>query len=529
MKTNKINFRGLNKYGKYLFWLGPIFIVMGITAAVVSGTWDNIPLGLIITGAVISGLWLIFLEYIEQGFWGRRSTKAGTNAIASTLVVLVILGLVNFLTLRDPFHLDLTDNQQLSLAPLSQQLVTNLPQPAKVWIFQSTIPPQLQELLANYQRLNPQKFSFELVDPQVSPALAHQNFDVKDVGDVYLEYNQKRQFLGSLKSQSISEAKLTSGLEQLISGRQIKIYFLSGHGERSFTSGEGGFAQAVNSLKEKNYLVETLNLAGTTAEVPQDTAVVVVAGPKQSLFPEEVKALNNYLNHGGGVLLMLDPNTKPGLESLFKDWGIQLDERIAIDPTKWVKGFGMSAPLVNTYGDHPITKAFGKDYSLFPSARPIYFIPAPGIKATPLLFTSPQSWATSNLKQGPKWEFNSQQDVKGPLVLGLALSRNLTKSESNQGNQLNQKVPESRLVILGNSAFATDGLFGGRLNGDVLINSATWLSQEDDQFLSIRPREAPNRRLNLTPPQVKIIWWCAIVIFPLLGFGAAGLLWWYRR
>jgi len=44
---------------------------------------------------------------------------------------------------------------------------------------------------------------------------------------------------------------------------------------------------------------------------------VVVAGPQRSLFDQEVKALSDYLNQGGS-LLMIDPNTNPGMESLLK-------------------------------------------------------------------------------------------------------------------------------------------------------------------------------------------------------------------
>ena len=88
---------------KLLFWLGPILIIMGLSAGVVSRTWQPLPLGLIIAGVVIIGLWLLLRSYSQPKdsskypYWSRRSTQAGTNAIAATLSVLVILGLINFL------------------------------------------------------------------------------------------------------------------------------------------------------------------------------------------------------------------------------------------------------------------------------------------------------------------------------------------------------------------------------------------------------------------------------------------------
>jgi ABC-type uncharacterized transport system involved in gliding motility auxiliary subunit len=84
-------------------------------------------------------------------------------------------------------------------------------------------------------------------------------------------------------------------------------------------------------------------------------------------------------------------------------------------------------------------------------------------------------------------------------------------------------------VVIGNSSFATDGLFDQLLNGDVFLNSVRWLSQQDQQTLSIRPREAKNRRITLTEQQANLAGWLAIGILPLLGFGTAAVVWWQRR
>jgi ABC-type uncharacterized transport system involved in gliding motility auxiliary subunit len=85
------------------------------------------------------------------------------------------------------------------------------------------------------------------------------------------------------------------------------------------------------------------------------------------------------------------------------------------------------------------------------------------------------------------------------------------------------------LVVFGNSNFATDGWFEQQLNSDVLLNSVSWLGKRDEQALSIRPKEQKNRRLNLTQAQSGVLGWTALAIMPLVGFTAAGLMWWRRR
>jgi ABC-type uncharacterized transport system involved in gliding motility auxiliary subunit len=132
-------------------------------------------------------------------------------------------------------------------------------------------------------------------------------------------------------------------------------------------------------------------------------------------------------------------------------------------------------------------------------------------------------------------QFNPDSDRQGPLTLGVALSRSVkAASQPKQPETQSRSSPpasptQARLVVIGNSEFATDGLFEQQLNGDVFLNSVSWLSNQDRQLLSIRPKEAKNRRINLTPQQANILGWSSLLLVPLLGFGMALIFWWLRR
>lgn len=514
--TFKTNWRSV-------FWLGPILIIVGLSAGVVSGAWGSVPLGLLIAGIVILGLWLLFLgrrsgtaSSSRVGFWRRRSTQAGTNAFVATLAVLVILGLINFLGARYVARVDLSENQAFSLAPQSQQVLRNLKQPVKVWVFDQQPNPRVRALLEQYQRQGAPLFSFEFVDPQAQPGLV-QKYKVQNLGEVHLESGQRVRRL----EQGPSESNLTPAIEQITSSaQQAKVYFLQGHGERSLQPGQGSFAQALEALKSRrNFGAEPLNLV-ERREIPQDAAVIVVAGPKQTLFPAEVQRLQDYLRRGGGLLLMLDPQTKPGLENLLKDWGVQLDPRLVVDTSGAGQnvGLGPAVPVVNQYGQHPITQAF-QGFSFFPLTQSIQPSQAPGVQVTELLRTGEQSWAEGN-PESENLQFDPARDRRGPLVLGVALSR-----------PANQAKPprESRLVVLGDSDFATDGLVNQQLNGDIFLNAVTWLSNRPNQILSIQPKEPTNRRINLTPETSRLIALIALGVLPLTAFGTATAFWWRRR
>jgi ABC-type uncharacterized transport system involved in gliding motility auxiliary subunit len=598
-------------YLSYLFLLGPVLSIMGISARIVSGNWSPVALGLLIAGAVIIGLWLLFLGSLAPGFWGRRSTQAGTNAFIATLSVLVILALVNFLAVRYPLRVDLTENQLFTLSPLSQQVVKNLQQPVKVWVFNPNPNPADRELLENYGRYG-SNLQFEFVDPQLKPAIA-QKFNVQSVGQVYLEYGAERQPLQTVSdSERLSEIKLTNGIERITNARADQVYFLQGHGERPLEQVEGGLSQAMKALEEENFTVQPLNLAERT-EVPADASLIVIAGPKRKLFAQEVQALKNYLSSGGSLLVMLDPDADPGLNSILNDWGVTLDGAIAIDASGQGRavGLGPATPIVTNYGNHPITQAFNNGFSVYPLAQPIVTKPVQGIEETPLVQTSDQSWAESDPAKQPL-QFDEGSDRPGPLTLGVALSRKAqppstptpqpqpsaspgvsptaspsqsptpntqaspspspsptaspnqsptpnaqaspspspsptaspeaspeaSASPSGQpdaspflGNQkkADNKPSESRLVVYGNSNFATDGWFEQQLNSDVFLNSISWLSKRDEQALSIRPKEPKNRRINLSEVQSGALGWTALLLMPLFGLTTAALMWWRRR
>jgi ABC-type uncharacterized transport system involved in gliding motility auxiliary subunit len=540
-----------------LFGLG--LAIAGLTAGFVAGAYGPIPTAMIVAGVVCILLWLIFLGRFDGpdqvSFWQRRSTTVGTNAVISTLAVLVILGLVNFVAARNPQRVDLTETQLFTLAPETQDVLKKLDQPTKVWIFDKTPNPQDSELLKSFQR-QAKNFSYEVADPDLNPGLA-QRFAIKNDPvnkDVYVERGgnpNSHRFVQSISQQQrLLESKLVNSLIQVSSTRQPKVYFVQGHGERTLTPDKGSISTAVKELQGKNFTSELLNLA-QVGQVPADAAVVVLAGPQKPLFDPEIQALEDYQGQGGNLLVLVDPKSKANLDGLLKKWGIVLDQRVAIDASGagTVLGLGPATPLVQDYSDHPITRTFKNGISFYPLARPLEIQAVEGVQANPIVLTVAKSWAETNLDEKPvKLDADDRQ---GPLPIGVALSRIATPpsrptpspSPSPQGDGLgpapsptpspsnapNAVKKESRLVVFGNSTFAADGYFEQQINGDVFLNSVSWLSQEGGQTLSIRPREMKSRRLTPSKEQAMILVGGSLVLLPLLGLITAAVLWWRRR
>ncbi|NCS25039.1 MAG: ABC transporter [Microcystis aeruginosa BS13-02] len=503
------------KYSKFLYIPALFLGSAGLTVGLISGQWSSLSLGLLIAGAILFLGWLLLLVITSKDFWQKRSTRTGTQTLITTIIVLSVIGLINFLALRYPYRVDLTENQIFSLSPQTERLLTNLSKPVKVWIFSSRgISANEEELLANYQRKNPQ-FQYEIVNPEKKPNIAQEFKKLADdnLSRVYLQYGDKKQPLKTIsEEESLTEAKLSNAIETAKTNRTLTAYFLQGHGENAIKEPQGGLVQAVNSLEAKGYQVEPLNLVERST-IPNNADVIIIASPKRKIFPQEVTALKNYLEQGGKILLMIDPQTETGLEPLLTPWGVKLDNRIIIDASGAgeIIGLGPASPIITNYGNHPITRDFANGISIFPFARPIATVPIEGIEAVSLMITNDKMWAESDLND-QNLQFNPEKDLAGPFDLGVALTGK-----------------KGKLIVIGNANFASDGLFEQQLNGDIFLNSVQWLASGETATLSIRAKEPENRRINLNPLQANAIFWIAMVVMPLVGFTLAGLTWWQRR
>jgi ABC-type uncharacterized transport system involved in gliding motility auxiliary subunit len=480
---------------KYLYVGGAGLLAMGLVMGFVSDSWWPVPLLAILLGSSLIVGW--GYSWLHRTGWPRSGQR---RMLLQSWAVIVSLIVINSLIVLNSGRIDLTENQLFTLSSQTQQLVKSLPKPLKVWIFSQHPTAGMAELLVNYQKLNP-RFSYEFANIQSAVA---QQFNVQAPGEVYLEFGTKKSLLRSLNpGEFLTETALTTGIEQITRDRQEQIYFLQGHGEPELPG------TAIKALQAKNYLVKPLILAQT--QIPTTTNVLAIIGAQKPLLSAEVQSIDQYLSQGGRLLLLVDPQIQLGLDALLQKWGIQLSNYLAIDPGSARQSTGLNPriAIVTNYGQHPITRSFGHGISLYPLARPLVLQATTGVQSTPILTTSADSWAASKITGSPL-EFNPDQDLPGPLILGVAAQQ-----------------ASSRLVVIGSSQFVRDGVFEQQLNGDVFLNSVGWLS--DRTTLATNPKEVTNRRISLSFWQAQLLFWLPIIVLPGASFIVASLLWWKRR
>ena len=142
---------------------------------------------------------------------------------------------------------------------------------------------------------------------------------------INMKEKRKESFLG--------EVALTAALLDISSPSKKKIYFLSGHGEMrpDEVDGAHGLSQLRDELRQRNYDLAGLDLS-LTHKIPDDAALIIIAGQQGRVQPFEAELLRNYLQtRAGRIILMLDPTRAHGLEDLLFDWGVIVYDNVIHD------------------------------------------------------------------------------------------------------------------------------------------------------------------------------------------------------
>ncbi len=504
----KINRQELFKLAGYV---GVALLLGGYLRYLIQETLGKFSLALLIAGGVLLVASLVLNFRAIREYFAQRSTRLGANTAVMSLAVIAILGLINFLGYRHHKRVDLTTEKLYTLSDQTKKIVSSLQKEVKIIKFDKEDDRALRDQMAEYRSLSG-RLTYELIDPQARPELARQ-YGVTRMGEVIVTSGSRTERPQDTDEQSLTNAILKVTREQLKT-----ICFVEGHGERALSSNEAeGYSLIERLLKNENYETKTINLVASNG-VPSECEAVVMAGPKQALFPQEATMIGKYLDEGGKAFLMIDPQTDPQLGEVLKNWNIELGNDTVLDVSGVGRlfGTGPAVPLARTYGSHAITKDFEGTMTFFPLARSINPASSSGgsVSTTELLKTSEESWAETELK-GNEASFDASKDKKGPITIGIAANKRVGEKEA-------------RLVVIGDSDFATNNYVRLQRNADLFMNTINYLAQDED-LIAIRPKKQTDRRVSMTESQQNLLFWLTIFLMPAAVIGSGAYIWWKRR
>ncbi len=505
----------MKKYSNYFGLAGLAFLLAGLFFYSINGLLTTLNIVVLGLGVACLVAWVVFsFDKIKAGL-SSRSTKFGTNAAFTTIFILGILIVLNILLGRINYRLDTTAAKQFSLADQTRKVLRRLDTDVKaIGFFKSGNEFQAEELFKEYANIS-SRFKFEFVDPDKKPGRA-KRYNVRTYGTIVIEAMGKEE-----KINKVTEQELTNAMIKVTREGQKKVLFVQGHGEKEIgVSDNQGLSKAKTALEEQNYLVEQQVIAQMDS-IPADATVLVFAGPRSDMFPQEADMVKNYLDRGGKVMFMLDPESPAGFSGFAGEWGIDVGNDIVVDASGigQLFGTGPTFPIVSQYEDHAITEDFGV-MTFFPEARSVSKAEdaSAGITVYEIAKTSQRSWAETSPISGEQIAYDPGQDRMGPISLFAVAEKGAASPSAREDKyDLGSGDVKARLVVVGDSDFSINGYFSVQGNGNLFLNAVNWLAQEED-LISVRAKDPEDRRLNLTQKQSRMILYLGVILLPLLIF-----------
>ena len=434
-----------------------------------------------------------------------------------TLLFLILVGLLGWLSQRYFLEWDWTAAGRHSLSEASRKTLDKLAGPVKVTVYareNNELRQRIDDLLAPYRRYKPD-LEIVFVNPDLHPDKIRELGITLD-GELVIEYGGRRE-----KIHDLSEQGMTNALLRLAQSQEKKILFLQGHGEHD-PLGDANFdlGQFGHTLQQRGMQIEKWNL-GKQAALPENTALLVIASPQVSYLPGEMDIIRDYLKKGGNLLWLTEPGDSRGLRDLAAFLGITFLPGVIVDTTAGLLGIDdPTFVVVAQYPIHPVTRNF-ETLTLFPQARAIEAANEETFSPAPFLQTLPGSWNETGPLEGRVVFDPDRGEKEGPLTLGLSLTRTIdTTPEQAPGQQ--------RIVIIGDGDFLSNSYLGNGGNLDLGLNVVQW-ALHNDQLIDIPAKTNPDTRLTLSELTLALIAFGFMILLPLSLFGFGMFIWWRRR
>ena len=503
-------------------------------------------------GAVL--VLLVGLSYFSQvlAAFFSRTGRYGVNTVIMTAAFFGLVALVNYVAFENHVRSDTTATNQFSLAHRTRDLLDGLNRPISVTAYYPDQIPSIEMLtrqgkvettLSEFARRSG-NFTFQFIDPQKEADLArsqgvtaYETLAVSAVGTDIIDLVQPTDDVYSRLEQDLYTALLVATETQ-----QKKVYFLSGHGERDVNrAAEDGYLKIREGLEVDNYQVETLPWAPVDEEVavPDDAALLVVAGPTGELPTAHLEALNYYMagrHHDGEprreaarVIFLAEPDTHETFRAFLAFWGVIVSDAYIRD----VEGSQPNAPRTLRVG---IYNPQAPPEIVAPRGRPLNVAFMPGTAAIepiieesntrlprPIAATTASARLIDDIERVDPVEGDPQRVYFPAMYLDIIAPVGAAAPTA--------RPPDNEIasmVVFGDSDFVSNRNVDRGSSAALFLNSANYL-MGDYSLVSIRDREFVYREWNLDENEFNFVRFSTWLLLPGLMGIMAIVVWWVRR
>ncbi len=426
----------------------------------------------------------------------KTRLQSRLNSIVMFFLLCIVLGLLAWLSQKHSAEYDWTSNGRHTLSQASRDLLAQMPEPIEITSYarkNSLLRDAVKNFIGKYQR-HKSDIVLHFVNPDAVPDEVR-NLGISVDGELIVRYQDRSEHVTSDQEQVF-----TNALQRLARNQERWVAFIEGHGERhALSEANHDLSEWTKQLFNKGYRAQPINLSEVQA-IPENTGILVIAGPRIDYLPGELELILNYINSGGNLLWLHEPGPLYKLDSLAERLSIQFYPGAVIDYAGQL--IGINDPTItlitnSLYAPHPVTEGF-EFTTLFPMAGAIEILDTDKWSITPILNTGDHTWSETAKLEG-EVNYDEGTDTLGPLTIGLSLEREV---EAGKGDELVTK--QQRIVVIGDGDFLSNTYLANSGNNELGTRIINWLSS-DDEFISIPPKVANDTKLNISPTVLGVI------------------------
>ncbi len=438
-----------------------------------------------------------------------------------SVLLLVTFSMTFLLILRFNQRWDMTPEKIYSLAPVTEELLSQMKQDEiEVLAFYPGRDAQREnvEIFLKACQLRHPNFHYAFYNPNRRPQLA-KTWNVRELYTIIIRYQGQAE-----RVVLPDEAQFSSALMRLMAPRKYGLCLLQEPGDIRLRSEDAaGFQLLLTLLADYNFKVETVPLENV--KIPDTCNVLGILGPQSDWTATELNRVREGLRAKQSVLFLIDPmdpgTGKPFIEFM-GEFGIQLYGDVIVDKMSRMVGGDFLLPFVNQYSqEHAVTAGFDVP-TFYPVARSVHPVNQEGgnLDVQAIALSGSNSWGETDLKGLERGEaaFHTEADFPGPVPVVVAVEM---ADEAKPAADL-KGVQGRRMLVVGDSDFVTNAYLTLSGNKDFLLRMLRWLARDERRAVleSQHPQFQP---LFLSRAQQTAMLAVCLFIFPLFFF-AVGLI-----
>jgi gliding-associated putative ABC transporter substrate-binding component GldG len=482
------------------------------------------------------------------------------------LLIAGVIFLINIISDRFFLRLDFTADKRYTLSGATKDILHELKKPVTVTVYMSEeLPPDFSKLrrdfrdmLIEYSNRSKGQVMYEFINPNkdeqseqkamqqgISPVMINvREKDQMKQQKAYLgavvHYGDKQEVIPFIQPGSAMEYSLSTSIKKMTVENKAKIGFVTGHGEATLQS----MIQANQALSVL-YDVEPVDLKSVSDLSGYKTLVIV--GPKDSIPPEQLHKLDEFLSMGKNIYVAINRVTgnfqtlsgtevRTGLERWLETKGVKVNPNFVIDQNcgqimvnqqNGYMNFQTAMrfpylPMITKFASTPATKGLTSLILQFASSMD-FTNAMPGVVITPIAMSSDKS-GVENVPLTFSIQRNwTQQDF---ALSNIPVAALLTGKLSGNMN--------SKMIVVSDADFPVngEGQQARQLPGDnvnFIVNGIDMLS-DDTGLIDLRAKEVNSRPLNPMDDGKKAFLKYLNFLLPVILIVGYGFFrWQYRR